>query len=66
MPSPDEMYECIFNAEKKDRKAYDLQKYTDDNTSLATYVWLPIRFDKDGRPYIEWEDEWEIDVRKIP
>lgn len=29
------------------------------NTSLATYVWLPIRFDGD-RPSIEWRDEWSL------
>ncbi|WP_394525561.1 family 43 glycosylhydrolase [Paenarthrobacter nicotinovorans] len=29
----------------------------EDNTALADYVWLPIRFDGD-RPYIEWVDEW--------
>lgn len=30
-----------------------------DNTSVADYVWLPIRFDGD-RPVIEWHDEWRI------
>jgi hypothetical protein len=29
------------------------------NTSLATYVWLPIRFDGD-LPFIEWHDEWTL------
>lgn len=31
------------------------------NTSQARYVWLPIRFDKDDRPTIEWRDEWSLD-----
>lgn len=30
------------------------------NTSLARYVWLPIRFDGD-RPQIEWRSEWKLD-----
>ena len=30
------------------------------NTSVSRYVWLPILF-KDGRPTIEWRDEWRIE-----
>lgn len=30
------------------------------NTSIANYVWLPIRFDGD-RAYIEWKEEWKIE-----
>jgi hypothetical protein len=30
------------------------------NTSIADYVWLPIRFDGD-MPVIEWRDEWHPD-----
>jgi hypothetical protein len=29
-------------------------------TSLADYVWLPVRF-VDGVPKIEWLDEWTIE-----
>lgn len=29
-------------------------------TSIADYVWLPVRFDGD-RAYIEWRDEWNIE-----
>jgi hypothetical protein len=31
------------------------------NTSLARYVWLPIRFDANDRPIVEWHDEWTIE-----
>ena len=31
------------------------------NTSLARYVWLPIRFDENERPTIKWRDEWTLD-----
>lgn len=33
---------------------------TNVNTSISRYVWLPILF-RDGRPVIEWRDEWSID-----
>jgi hypothetical protein len=33
---------------------------TNVNTSISRYVWLPIVF-RDGRPTIEWRDEWRIE-----
>lgn len=32
------------------------------DTSVADYVWLPIRFDRD-MPLIDWHDEWRVDRR---
>jgi hypothetical protein len=32
----------------------------DPNTSVADYVWLPLRFDGD-MPIIEWYDEWQVE-----
>lgn len=62
MPSPDDMFESFFNpAKKREYEPYRLERYTDENTSMATYVWLPIRFREDGTPYITWEDEWSIE-----
>lgn len=31
-----------------------------DNTSLARYVWLPFRFDRE-MGYLDWRDEWSLD-----
>ncbi len=31
-----------------------------ENTAIADYVWLPIRFDGD-HPVIEWLDEWRVE-----
>ncbi|MGN1261751.1 MAG: family 43 glycosylhydrolase [Candidatus Enteromonas sp.] len=31
---------------------------SDDNTSLATYVWLPVCFDSKGIPFIQYHREW--------
>jgi hypothetical protein len=32
----------------------------DPDTSIADYVWLPLRFDGD-MPLIDWLDEWRIE-----
>lgn len=26
----------------------------------ARYIWLPIQFEEDGTPYLEWMDEWSV------
>ena len=39
----------------------DAMKYSLRDTSKARYVWLPIKFTAEGRPYIEWIDEWSIE-----
>lgn len=31
------------------------------NTSQARYVWLPITFDADERPLIQWRSQWTLD-----
>ena len=33
------------------------QKHTE-----GTYVWLPVEFDGEGMPYLEWKDEWKLNV----
>jgi hypothetical protein len=33
---------------------------SEPNTSVADYVWLPLRFDGD-MPIIEWYDEWRVE-----
>lgn len=55
-----EMFEGYFSGNRTFREDL-LDVYSDQNTSEATYVWLPIRFDKDGKPYIEWLDEWKVE-----
>ncbi len=62
MPSPDEIFERGCNPEKRATlELYDPADYTDENTSMATYVWLPICFNEDGEPYIVWRDEWQVE-----
>ena len=34
---------------------------TDENTSEANYVFLPVQFKEDGTPFIAWMPEWKIE-----
>jgi hypothetical protein len=38
----------------------DIPDLTETDTSIADYVWLPIRFDGD-RALLDWHDQWRID-----
>ncbi len=55
-------YVSMFDSELRDEEL--LQKFYKAapkyDTSVADYVWLPIRFDGE-MPYIEWHDEWKIE-----
>ena len=33
---------------------------TEIDTSIADYVWLPIRFDGE-RALLDWQDEWRVE-----
>ena len=66
----EEMYNMIFAEDKDEIKFKEiLDKYSKhiENTSIADYVWLPLKFEEpseqypDGRVYIEWLDEWRIE-----
>ena len=59
--SGEEMFDGYFRPEGPWFRDDLLEVYSDENTSEATYVWLPIKFDNKGMPYIEWLDEWKID-----
>ncbi len=51
--------EGLANLTEAERKELDSTP-RDADTSVATYVWLPIRFDGD-LPTIAWRDEWRLD-----
>ena len=59
--SGEEMFDGYFSKEGPSFREDLLEVYSDENTSEATYVWLPIRFMNDGTPYIEWLDDWKIE-----
>ena len=39
----------------------ELPSLTDENTSEADYVWLPLSFDEKGTPFLSWKRLWSTD-----
>ena len=55
-----EMFESLFH---DGGKSFDFSRMGEpvvENTSIADYVWLPLRFE-DNRVVIEWKDEWRLE-----
>ena len=48
----------------KDKTSVRRNKW--DTTDDARYVFLPIVFDEQGKPTIEWHDEWRLEDYAIP
>lgn len=46
---------------KKDMWIFMADIWRPENPIDARYVWLPISFNEDGVPYVEWRDEWSLD-----
>ena len=61
LPNMDEAFYELFSKNVKEKKDLYATNLSDSNTSEANYVWLPIRFDEDGKPYIEYLREWKIE-----
>lgn len=55
-------FEKIFSGQFDPAEMADSDWNSDEmsNTSIADYVWLPLRFEGD-RVYIDWKDEWRIE-----
>lgn len=56
-------FESRFCPEWEGRLDFDPDKFTPDmqmNTSCATYVWLPFRFDGE-MGYLDWRDTWRLE-----
>lgn len=58
------VFEKIFGGDVKPEEMDNRDDNLDDadmrNTSIADYVWLPLRFEGD-MVYIDWKDEWRIE-----
>ncbi len=60
-----EFFEAMFrpDIDPKEKKriadAFSVKKAR-ENTKIADYVWLPLRFEGE-MPYIDWRDEWRIE-----
>ena len=52
-----DMYECIFSGRADEFDFSRMGEQPVENTAIADYVWLPIRFEGD-MPVIEWKDSW--------
>ena len=66
LPDYEVAFDAAFSAgeEEKAQKFAQLREMTKDlsaqNTSLADYVWLPVRFDGD-MALLDWHDEWRVE-----
>jgi hypothetical protein len=61
-PDMRDVFEAMFNPDKKPLLTHEeMNALSVQDTSLADYVWLPVRFTEDGRPFIEWLDEWKTE-----
>ena len=67
-----ELFAMIYDSEgRSEERMEELRKKyfgtVVENTSVANYVWLPLRFEEpsakhpDGMVYIDWLDEWRIE-----
>jgi len=57
----DEIIDRVRQGEPLDSLVNDINTLVfDPNTSLADYVWLPLRFEGD-MPTIDWREEWRIE-----
>lgn len=59
-PIYEEMFNSIYSEEEKEFDFSRMGEEPVQNTSIADYVWLPLRFDGD-MVYIDWKDEWRIE-----
>ena len=61
LPDMEKVFYGMFSDKgEKIMEHTELYKLTDDNTSEADYVWLPIKRKADDTLYIEWLSEWKI------
>ena len=55
-----DMREAFYKVFGQNSQPVDLSGLTEENTSVATYVWLRIYFDENDKPYLRWERSWAI------
>ncbi len=60
-PDVNEIFYEIYLKKSNRFSASDLFRLSDENTSEANYVWLPVTFDESGKPTIRWRTEWRIE-----
>lgn len=45
---------------KKNAFIYMGDRWTPDNAIDGRYIWLPVQFNENGIPYLEWMDQWDL------
>ncbi|QGY43696.1 family 43 glycosylhydrolase [Maribellus comscasis] len=45
---------------KKDAFIFMADRWRPQNAIDGRYIWLPVQFKKDGTPFLEWKDEWDL------
>ncbi|MDO5554736.1 MAG: family 43 glycosylhydrolase, partial [Planctomycetia bacterium] len=48
-------------ANKPDQFIFMGDRWNPENAIDGRYIWLPIQFDEDGTPFLEWKDSWTTD-----
>ena len=62
LPDMEEIFYNRFSANGKPMFNWsDIKYLSEEDTSRASYVWLPILFDENGNPYIEWRKMWTVE-----
>jgi len=53
----------ILRVERKDDAfIFMADRWRPDNAIDGRYIWLPVQFDEKGIPYLEWMNEWDLNV----
>lgn len=63
MPDMNDIFHRCFNPALTPLPTdFRFSMISEENTSEADYVWLPLRFDENGTPYIEWMTTWKTEL----
>ncbi|MBW6537306.1 MAG: glycoside hydrolase family 43 protein [Mariniphaga sp.] len=49
---------------KKDAFIFMADRWNPENAIDGRYVWLPVQFDENGLPFLQWIDEWDVSFFK--
>ena len=50
----------IFKVEGKDQYIFMADRWNPRSLKNSRHIWLPIAFEEDGTPVLEWKDEWKL------
>jgi hypothetical protein len=45
---------------KQDAFIFMADRWRPENAIDGRYVWLPVQFDKAGKPFLAWQEEWDL------